>query len=135
MAWATEDAKHYLAIPEEDYIEVQEVTFASRQSAMFVGFKNRKVVSPSKVIGREEARSIIHTTQTAIQRIIKVIELGGSDWNEGFYEVESKYSRLYSANSLKLYPSKTVTMLIHSASSGSRQTGLPARSYQYSALP
>jgi AbiV family abortive infection protein len=77
MAWATEDAKHYLAIPEEDYIEVQEVTFASRQSAMFVGCKNGKVVSPSKVIGREEARSIIQTTQTAIQRIIKVIEFRG----------------------------------------------------------
>jgi hypothetical protein len=27
-------------------------------------------------------------------------------------------------------PSKTVTMLTHSASSGSRQTGLPARPYQ-----
>jgi len=135
MAWATEDAKHYLAIPEEDYIEVQEVTFASRQSAMFIGFKNGKVVSPSKVIGREEARSIIHTTQTAIQRIIEVTGFGAHQIGTKFYEVESKYSRLYSAKSLKLYPSKTVTMLIHSASSGSRQTGLPARSYQYSALP
>lgn len=47
MAWATEDAKHYLAIPEEDYIEVQEVTLASRQSAMILGFKNGKVDSPS----------------------------------------------------------------------------------------
>jgi hypothetical protein len=44
---------------------------------MFVGFKNGKVVSPSKVIGREEARSIIHATQTAILRIIEVTELGG----------------------------------------------------------
>ena len=78
MAWATDDAKHYLAMPEEDYIEVQEVTFASRQSAMFVGFKDGKVVSPSKVIGRDEARSIIHTTQTAIQRIIEVTEFGGN---------------------------------------------------------
>src|SRR5260370_35280323 len=77
MAWATEDAKHYLAIPEEEYVEVQEVTFASRQSAMFVGFKNGKVVSPSKVIGREEARSIIHPTQTAIQHIIEGTEFGG----------------------------------------------------------
>lgn len=77
MAWATEDAKHYLAMPEEEYIEVQEATFASRQSALFVGFQNEKVVSPSDVIGREEARSIIHTAQTAIQRIIEVTEFGG----------------------------------------------------------
>jgi len=34
-----------------------------------------------------------------------------------------------------IYPSKLFTMLRHSASSGSRQTGLPARPYQYSALP
>ena len=77
MAWATEDAKHYLAMPEEDYIEVQEVTFASRQSALFVGFKNGKIASPSAVIGREEARSVIHTTQTAIQRIIEMTEYWG----------------------------------------------------------
>jgi AbiV family abortive infection protein len=77
MAWATDDAKHYLAMPEEDYIEVQEVTFASRQSAMYVGFKNGKAVSPSDVIERETARSIIHTTQTAIQRIIEMTEYWG----------------------------------------------------------
>jgi AbiV family abortive infection protein len=77
MAWATEDAKHYLAMPEEDYIEVQEVTFASRQSALFVGFKNGEIASPSALIGREEARSVIHTTQTAIQRIIEMTEYWG----------------------------------------------------------
>src|SRR6516225_4185716 len=31
VAWATEEAKHYLAMPEEVYIEVHDVTFASRQ--------------------------------------------------------------------------------------------------------
>ena len=77
MAWATEDAKHYLAMPEEHYIEVQEITFASRQSALFVGFKNEKIVSPSAVIGREAARSIIHTAQGAIQRIIEMVEFWG----------------------------------------------------------
>ena len=33
------------------------------------------------------------------------------------------------------YRNNTSTMLSHSASSGSRQTGLPARPYQYAALP
>ena len=77
MAWATEDAKGYLAMPEEAYIDVQEPTFTARMDAMFVGFKNGKIVAPSDMIGREDARSIIHTTQTAIQRIIEVTEFWG----------------------------------------------------------
>jgi AbiV family abortive infection protein len=77
MAWATEDAKRYLAMPEEDYIAIQEPTFVGRMDAMYVGFKGEKVVSPSDVIGRDAARSIIHTAQVAIQRIIEVTEFGG----------------------------------------------------------
>jgi AbiV family abortive infection protein len=78
MAWATEDAKHYLAMPEEDYIEVQEITFASRQSALFVGFKNEKIVSPSAVIGREAARSMIHTAKARSSASSKWLSFGGT---------------------------------------------------------
>ena len=77
MVWATEDAKEYLAMPEEDYLDVQEVSFANRQSAMYVGFDGGKAISPSDVIGREQARSIIHTVAVALQRIFEVTEYMG----------------------------------------------------------
>src|ERR1700704_465305 len=63
MAWATEDAKRYLAMPEEDHIAIEEPTFVNRMDAMYVGFKEAKVASPSDVIDRDAARSIVHTAQ------------------------------------------------------------------------
>ncbi len=77
MVWATENAKRYLAAPEEDYIAIQEPTFVGRMDAMYVGSKGEKVVSPSDVIGRDAARSIIHTAQVAIQHIIEMTEFWG----------------------------------------------------------
>jgi AbiV family abortive infection protein len=77
MAWATDDARRYLAMPEEEYIEVQEPTFGNRIDSMYVGFKNGKVFSPTDAIGEEDARSIIHTTEVAMQRIIEVTEFWG----------------------------------------------------------
>jgi AbiV family abortive infection protein len=77
MAWATEDAKGYLAMPEEDYLDVQDVSFANRQSAMYVGFDGGKAISPSEVIGRDQARSVIHTVTVALERIFEVTEYMG----------------------------------------------------------
>jgi AbiV family abortive infection protein len=67
MAWATDDARRYLAMPEEECMEAQEPTFGNRMDSMYVGVKNGKVFSPTDVIGEEDARSIIHTTEVAIQ--------------------------------------------------------------------
>jgi AbiV family abortive infection protein len=77
MAWATDDAKRYLAMPEEEDIAIEEPNFANRMDAMYVGLKGAKVVSPSDVIDRESARSIIHTAQVAMQRIIEMVEFWG----------------------------------------------------------
>ena len=78
MAWATEDAKRYLAMPEEENISIEQPTFANRMDAMYVGLKGTTVVSPSDVIDRDYARSIIHTAQVAIQRITEMVELWGN---------------------------------------------------------
>lgn len=77
MAWATEDERRYLAMPEEEYIEVQEPTFGNRMGSMYVGLKDDKVLSPANIIGEEDARNIIHTTEVAFQRIIEATEFWG----------------------------------------------------------
>jgi AbiV family abortive infection protein len=77
MAWASEDARSYLAMPEEEYIKVQAPTFGNRMDSMYVGFKNGKVLSPADVIGEDDARGIIHTTEVALQRIFEVTEVWG----------------------------------------------------------
>lgn len=64
-------------MPEEDDIAVQKPTFGNRMDAMYVGFKDGKMISPSDVIERDAARSIIQTGQVAIQRIIEVTEVWG----------------------------------------------------------
>jgi hypothetical protein len=60
-----------------------------------------------------------------------------NDWTRVRVEVPEGHRRDGSARTLlkdSLYLSKLLTMLSHSASSGSRLTGLPARPYQYAAL-
>jgi AbiV family abortive infection protein len=77
MAWATDDARRYLAMPEERSIDVQEPTFGNRMDSMYVGFKNGKVLSPADAVGEKDARGVIHATEVAIQRIIEVTEFWG----------------------------------------------------------
>jgi hypothetical protein len=79
MAWATEDAKRYLAMPEEDSVAIQEPTVMGRMDAMCVGSKDGKAVSPSDVIGRDAARRVIYTAQVAIQHIIEMTEFWGHE--------------------------------------------------------
>lgn len=87
MVWAPEDAKHYLAMPEEDCMAVQEPTFVGRIDAMYVRFQGEKVVPPSDSIGRDAARGIIHTAQVAIQHIIEMTEFWGYQiGTKGFIE-------------------------------------------------
>jgi AbiV family abortive infection protein len=94
MAWATEDAKRYLAMPEANYIAISEPAFTGRMDAMYVGSKGEKVVSPSDVIGRDAARSIIHTAQVAIQHIIEMTEFWGHEiGTKGF--MKQKVERLW----------------------------------------
>ncbi|MEI9978267.1 MAG: AbiV family abortive infection protein [Edaphobacter sp.] len=77
MAWATEDAKRYLSEPDGEYLEVEAPTFPSRNDSMYVNLKDDKVISPSDVIGRDDAQGIIHTVNVALQRITEVTEFWG----------------------------------------------------------
>ena len=77
MAWATEDAKHYLSAPDGEYLEVEAPTFPSRNDSMYVNLRDDKVISPSDVIDRDDAEGIIHTVNVALQRIVEVTEFWG----------------------------------------------------------
>lgn len=77
MAWATEDAERYLDAPEGEYVAVEQPRIASRMDALYVGINQGKVTTPSDIIGRDEARGIIHTGKVAIQRILEVTEYWG----------------------------------------------------------
>jgi AbiV family abortive infection protein len=77
MAWATEDAKHYLSAPDGEYLEVEPPTFPSRNDSMYVNLKDDKIISPSDVIDRHDAEGIIHTVNVALQRIVEVTEVWG----------------------------------------------------------
>jgi AbiV family abortive infection protein len=77
MAWATEDAKHYLNTPDEVYLEVEHPTFVSRNDSMYVNLKDNKTFAPADVIGREHAEAIIHTVNVALQRITEMTDFWG----------------------------------------------------------
>ncbi|HTS12617.1 MAG TPA: AbiV family abortive infection protein [Candidatus Limnocylindrales bacterium] len=78
MEWATEDAKRYLAMPEEDYFDVREPTFQNRMSAMYVDFANGTITTPGQLIDAQQARHIIHTVEVALQRILEITEYYGN---------------------------------------------------------
>jgi AbiV family abortive infection protein len=77
MAWATDDAKRYLSAPDGEYLKVVAPTFPSRNDSMYVNFRDARVISPFDVIDHDEAQSIIHTVNVALQRILEVTELSG----------------------------------------------------------
>lgn len=78
MAWATEDAKHYLDLLEDGQeVEIEKPTFGNRNAGMYVSMVDGKVVSPSDAISRDDARAIIHTVDVALRRIHEVTEFWG----------------------------------------------------------
>jgi AbiV family abortive infection protein len=76
MAWATNDAERYLSVDGEA-IEVKEPTFVSRNDSMYVNIKDDEVISPTDVIGQDDAEGIIHTVNVALHRIFEVTEVWG----------------------------------------------------------
>ena len=77
MAWATNDASRYLDAPDGEYVDVRLPTFVSRNDSMYVSMKDDKIASPSDVISREDAYSIIHTAKVALQRIYEMTDYWG----------------------------------------------------------
>jgi AbiV family abortive infection protein len=79
MAWATEDAQRYLDAPDGVYVDVNEPKVANRMDALYVSVSREggQVVSPSDLIGREEARGIIHTVNVALHQIYEMTEFWG----------------------------------------------------------
>ena len=77
MLWATKDAKWYLDEPEGDYVDVEHPKVANRKDALYVSLKADQLISPSDIIGREDARGIIHTVNVALERIREVTDFWG----------------------------------------------------------
>jgi len=77
MAWATEDAKWYLDEPDGQYVDVDAPKVMNRMDALYVSLQGNRVISPSEIIGRHDARGIIHTVNVALQRILETTEVWG----------------------------------------------------------
>jgi ribosomal protein S4E len=77
LAWATSDAERYLSAEDGREIDVKKPTFVSRNDSMYVNIKDNEVISPSDVIGRDDAESIMHTVNVALERIFEVTEIWG----------------------------------------------------------
>jgi AbiV family abortive infection protein len=68
MAWASEDAKHYLDYDERG-VEVHEPRITRRMNALYVSSDRTTVQSPKDAIGKEQSKSIIHTVRVAFDQI------------------------------------------------------------------
>jgi AbiV family abortive infection protein len=77
MAWASEDAKHYLDLDLETYLEIERPTITGRMNALYVHFEGEKIKGPDDHLTEDEARAIIHTLRVAIDRIIEMTDYWG----------------------------------------------------------
>lgn len=77
MAWASNDAKRYLDLDKETYLDIEHPTSARRMHGLYVHFEKSKVKSPKDLISEHDARAIIHTLRVAIDRIIEMTEYWG----------------------------------------------------------
>lgn len=77
MAWATEDAQHFLDYEEGEYLNVGTPTFDNRMNALYTQFDGKTAQSPAKAITAEDAQSIVHTVRVALDRIIEMTEFWG----------------------------------------------------------
>src|SRR5258705_12064506 len=72
MAWATDDAIRYLDTPEGNYVEVEEPKVHHRMAALYVDLDHGRVVVPSDLITRAEAKGITHTVKSAFEAIFDI---------------------------------------------------------------
>jgi len=79
MAWASKEARRYLDVETEQYIDVEEPQVKRRMSALYVECnRNRtEVESPSELITDEMAKSLVHIVRSAFHSIFVVTEYWG----------------------------------------------------------
>jgi AbiV family abortive infection protein len=77
MAWASNDAAHYLDLEQETYLDIEHPSTSRRMNALHVHFEEGNVKSPKDLISEDDARAIIHTLRVAIDRIIDMTEHWG----------------------------------------------------------
>lgn len=77
MAWASNDAKGYLDLEKETYLDIEHPTPTRRMHGLYVHFEEGEVKSPKDLISEADARAIIHILRVAVDTIIELTEFGG----------------------------------------------------------
>ena len=77
MGWATEDAKRYLDLDGEIYLNGDHPTMAKRMSALYTDINGTDIQKPTSLFTRENAQFIIHTVRVAMERIMEITEYWG----------------------------------------------------------
>jgi len=79
MARASNDARRYLDVETEQYIDVQEPQVKRRMSALYVECNQNRieVESPRELITEDMAKSLVHTVRSAFHSIFVVTEYWG----------------------------------------------------------
>lgn len=86
VLWATLDSQGYFVDEEEELnrLEQEHPKSKDRMAAIYCDIVDDEIVSPKDVVGKDEAREIIHVLDTAIQRIVEVEFMQGKIGTKGF---------------------------------------------------
>ncbi|MCA1579131.1 MAG: AbiV family abortive infection protein [Acidobacteria bacterium] len=84
LAWASEDARHYLDSNTEEYVEVSHPQEITRMNSLYVDISSGKVITPNERVTSKDSSSIIHTLRVAIDRISDVEQRQGRIGTKGF---------------------------------------------------
>lgn len=87
MAWATNEAQHYLDAWDDSYMELKLPTISARMNALYVSLKDKQVQSPEDIVTEDDARGIIRTVDAALSSITRNEVMGYSPsecWRSAF---------------------------------------------------
>jgi AbiV family abortive infection protein len=108
MAWASEDAAHYLDLELETYLEIEKPTIAGRMNALYVQFEGEAVRKPDDHLTEDDARGIIHTLRSNRKNYRNDAVLGPPDRYQRFHEIAAYFMKtVRSVHCLKPLEKKT----------------------------
>jgi len=84
MAWATEEAQHYLNMWGDQDLELKHPTTTSRTDALYVSLEGKKIQRPEDVVTESDAKGIVQTVESALEAIARNEIMGYQIGTKGF---------------------------------------------------
>jgi AbiV family abortive infection protein len=84
MAWATEEAQHYLNMWGDQDLELKHPTATSRTDALYVSLEGKKIQRPEDVVTESDAKGIVQTVESALEAIARNEIMGYQIGTKGF---------------------------------------------------